>query len=85
MCSMRSSSVSTVPYIIVAVVRSPRAVRMTHHVEPLVGRRLAVAVQQPAHAIDENLGAAAGNAVEPGGDQPIDDLRHRRAATAATR
>ena len=52
--------------------------RVTHDVEPFVGRRLAVAVQQPAHAIDQNLGAAAGNAVEAGRDQPIDDLRHRQ-------
>jgi len=28
--------------------------------------------------IDENLGAAAGNAVEAGGDQPIDHGRHRQ-------
>ena len=54
------------------------AVRVAHHVEPLVGRRLAVAVQQLAHAIDEDLGAAAGNAVEAGVDQPLDDLRHRQ-------
>ena len=50
--------------------------RMTHDVEPFVGGRLAVAMQQPANAIDENLGAAAGNAVETRGDEPIDDLGH---------
>ena len=50
--------------------------RVTHHVEPLVSRGLAVTVQQPANAIDENLGAAAGNAVQPCGDEPIDDLRN---------
>ena len=62
----------------------PGAVRVAHHVEPLVGRRLAVAVQQLAHAVDEDLGAAAGNAVEPGGDQPVDARRAPAAATAAT-
>ena len=76
---MRSSSVSTVPYIIVAVVRRPGAVRLAHDVEPLVGRRLAVAVEQLAHAIDQDLRAAAGNAVEPGRDQPLDHLRHGHA------
>ena len=54
------------------------AMRVAHDVEPFVGRRLAVAVQQLAHAIDEDLGAAAGNAVEPGGDQPLDHRRHRQ-------
>ena len=38
---------------------------------------LRVAVQQLADAIDEDLGAAAGNAVEAGGDQPLD---HRPAS-----
>ena len=52
--------------------------RVAHDVEPLVGGRLVVAVEDLAHAIDENLGAAARNAVETGGDQPIDDLRHRQ-------
>ena len=51
--------------------------RLAHHAEPLVGGRLAVAVQQLAHAIDENLGAAAGNAVEAGGDEPLDHGGHR--------
>ena len=55
------------------------AVRLAHDVEPFVGRRLAVAVQQLADAIDEDLGAAAGNAVEAGGNQPLD---HRRAPAA---
>ena len=50
--------------------------RLTHDVEPFVGGRLAVAMQQPANPVDENLGAAAGNAVEPRGDEPIDDLGH---------
>ena len=52
--------------------------RMAHHVEPLVGGRLAVAVQQLADAIDEDLGAAAGDAVEAGRDQPRDHLGHRQ-------
>ena len=52
--------------------------RVAHDVEPLVGRRLAVAVQLPADPVDENLGAAAGNAVEARRDQPIDDRRHRQ-------
>src|SRR5688572_19752397 len=51
--------------------------RLAHDAQPLVGRRLGVAVQQPAHAIDQNLRAAAGNAVEPGRDQPIDDRGRR--------
>ncbi len=55
-----------------------RAVGMTHHVEPFVSGRLAVAVQQPAHAIDEDLGAAAGNAVEADRDQPVDHAGHRQ-------
>ena len=52
----------------------PGAVRVAHDVEPLIGGRLAVAVQQAPHAVDQNLGAAAGNAVETGGDQSIDHL-----------
>ena len=56
--------------------------RVAHDVEPFVRRRLAVAVQQLAHAIDEDLGAAAGNAVEARGDQPIDHGRHRQARRA---
>ena len=59
------------------------AVRVAHDVEPLVGGRLAVAVQQLAHAVDENLGAAAGDAVEARGDQPLDRPRAPAAATAA--
>ena len=50
--------------------------RVTHHVEPLISRGLGVTVQQPANAIDENFGAAAGNAVQPCGDEPIDDRRN---------
>ena len=54
------------------------AMRVAHDVEPLVGRRLAVAVQQLADAIDEDLGAAAGHAVEAGRDQALEHLRHRQ-------
>ena len=52
--------------------------RLAHDAEPLVGRRLAVAVQQLADAVDEDLGAAAGNAVEAGRDEPFDDCRRRQ-------
>ena len=52
--------------------------RVAHDAEPLVGGRLAVAVQQLAHAIDQDLGAAARNAVEAGRDQPVDHLGHRQ-------
>src|SRR5688500_19577650 len=47
-------------------------VRLAHDAEPFVGRGLAVAVQQSADAIDEDLGPTAGNAVEPRGDQALD-------------
>ena len=53
-------------------------VRVPHDVEPLVGGGLAVAVQQRAHAIDENFRAAARHAVEARGNQPIEHLRHRQ-------
>ena len=61
-----------------------RAVRVAHDVEPLVGGRLAVAVQQLAHAVDEDLGAAAGDAVEARGDEPVAAPREPAAATGAT-
>ena len=65
--------------------RRPQAhlVRVAHHAEPFVGRRLVVAVQQLAHAIDENLGATAGDAVESGRDQPLDRPAARAASTGA--
>ena len=53
----------------------PGVMRLPHDVDPLVRRRLAVAVQQLAHAIDQNLRATARNAVEAGRDQSLD---HRR-------
>ena len=55
-----------------------RMVRLAHHTQPLVCRRLSVAVQQLPHAVDEDLGASTGNAVEAGGDEPRDDRRHRQ-------
>ena len=39
-CSIRSSSVSTWPNIMVAVVRMPEPMRRLHHLEPLGGRAL---------------------------------------------
>ena len=63
MCSMRSSSVSTWPYIIVAVVDMPEPVRLAHHAEPL-GRLRLLGRDDLAHAVDEDLGAAAGQRVE---------------------
>ena len=57
----------------------PGAVGVAHDVEPLVGGGLAVAVEQLAHAVDQDLGAAAGNAVEAGGDEALDHVRHRQA------
>ena len=55
-----------------------RPVRVAHHVEPFVGGRLAEAVQQRADAIDQDLGAAARNAVEAGRNQAIDHGGHRQ-------
>ena len=52
--------------------------RVAHDVQPLVGRRLAVAVQLPADPVHENLRAAAGNAVQARRDQPIDHRRDRQ-------
>jgi hypothetical protein len=54
------------------------ALRVAHDVEPLIRAGLAVAVQNPAHPIDQNLGPAAGDAVESGGDQTLDHARHRQ-------
>ena len=54
------------------------AVRVPHHVEPLVGGRLAVAVQQLADAIDEDFSAATRDAVEARGDQPVEHLGDRK-------
>ena len=62
----------------------PAMVRVAHHVQPFIGSGFAVAVQEPANAIDEDLRSPAGNAVEAGGNQPIDDFGHSRAATGAT-
>ena len=76
MCSTRSSSVSTWPYIIVAVVDMPRrcAWRMTSsHSSDFVFFGAMIC----AHAVDEDLGAAARDRVEAGVAQPRERLRHR--------
>ena len=73
---MRSSSVSTWPNIMVAVVRSPRPVRRLHDLEPLVGRALGDPDDLP-HAVGQDLGAAAGDRVEPRGHQPAQHLLER--------
>ena len=52
--------------------------RVAHDAEPLVGCRLAVAVQVPADPVHENLRAAAGYAVQARRDQPIDHCRDRQ-------
>ena len=54
-------------------------VGVAHHAEPFIGGGLAVAVEQLPDAIDEDLSAASGNAVEPGVDQAADHLGHRQA------
>ena len=54
----------------------PLQVHLAHDAEPLVRGGLAVAVEQLADAVDEDLGAAAGHAVEPGRNQPRHDLGH---------
>ena len=80
--SMRSSSVSTWPNIMVAVVRMPEPVRGLHHLEPLRGRALGDA-DDAAHAVGQDLGAAARDRVEPGGHQPPQRLLERRASRPA--
>ena len=64
MCSTRSASVSTWPYIIVAVVDMPEPVRVAHDAEP-VGRLRLLRRDDLADAVDEDLGASAGDRVEP--------------------
>ena len=54
----------------------PGAVRVTHDVQPFVRGGLAVTVQNPANAVDENFGAASRDAVEPRSDESVDDFRH---------
>ena len=74
----RSRGVSTVPYIMVALDRRPMwcATCMTPSHSSLV--HLARAILR-RDAVDEDLGAAPGNAVEPCGPQP---LEHRENAQA---
>ena len=56
----------------------PSPVRVAHDVEPLVSRRLAVAVQQLADAVDQDFGAAAGDTVHARGNQSIEHRGHRQ-------
>ena len=58
-------------------------VRDAHDVEPLVARALRLG-DLAAHAIDEDLGAAAGHRVEPRRVQPLEHRRDRRGSRAAT-
>ena len=72
-CSMRSASVSPMPYIIVTDVFIPSwcAISM------ISSQRSAPAFflrDQIAHALDEDLAAAAGDRVEPGLHQLADDV-----------
>ena len=53
-----------------------------HHGEPLVGRALERR-DAPADLVVEDLGAAAGDGVEPGRHQPVDGLVERRARSSA--
>ena len=64
-CSMRSASVSPMPYIMVTEVFMPFLMRDLHDLEPAIGARLLLG-DQVAHALHENLAAAAGNRVEAG-------------------
>ena len=77
MCSTRSSTVSTWPYIIVAVVDMPELVGVAHHVEPLRRLRL-LRRDDVAHAVDEDLAAAARERVEPRVAQPRERLPDRQ-------
>jgi hypothetical protein len=54
------------------------AMSVAHDVEPFVGGRLTVTMEELPDAIHENLGTASRDAVEPRRDQPIDDGRHRQ-------
>ena len=81
MCSTRSSSVSTWPYIIVAVVDMPSrcAWRMTSsHSSDFVF----FGAMMRADAVDEDLGAAARKRVEAGVAQARERLGHRELRAA---
>ena len=62
-CSTRSSSVSMWPNIIVAVERPPSSCQTRWTFKPVVGHHLA-AGHRLAHAVDQDLGAAAGQAAQ---------------------
>jgi hypothetical protein len=47
-------------------------VGFAHDAQPFVGRGFVVAIQDPAHAVHQDLGAAARDAVETRRDQTID-------------
>ena len=51
-------------------------VRDAHHAEPLLARALGLRDLAP-HAVDEDLGAAAGHAVEPRSAQALEHLPRR--------
>ena len=66
-----------------AVRRDPEPVRGVVHVEPHV-RMLLARGDEPAHAVGEHLGAAAGERAEPGGLQLAQDLLVRELARASS-
>jgi len=53
--------------------------RVPHHIKPFIRRGFVVAIEKLAHAIDKNLRAAAWHAVEPCGNQALENLRDRQA------
>ena len=76
-CSIRSASVSTWPNIIVAVLRPPSSCQTRLTFEPVVGQHLA-AGDRLAHAIDQNLRPAAGQAAQAGRLQPLEHRAQRQ-------
>ena len=74
-CSMRSSSVSIWPNIIVAVDRPPSSCQTRCTFEPVVGHHLA-ASDRRANSIDQNLPAAARQTAETGALEPLEHVRN---------
>ena len=70
---MRSASVSPMPYIMVTDVFIPSLCASLHDLEPAIGAGLLLR-DEVAHALHEDLAAAAGNRVEPGLHQLADDV-----------
>ena len=70
---MRSASVSPMPYIIVTEVFIPSLMRDLHDLEPAVGAGL-LRRDDVAHALHEDLAAAAGDRVESRLPQLADDV-----------